>query len=582
MAPPDKVSAEQKTFLFSLMNAYLEAQKIGRLDKFWLEMQGAWFHKWAEEEDTTITDKEERATAHAEAIAARIKYLRRWYPNHSGKKNRANPYGRLIAQAVKKARPTRRPQLVQLYTKLYYAQRIAPLVQAEMRRLTILKGKKPSRGVFLRLLRIYSTARWKLEKDNIKDKVIAEYDRRQKEKDEAAEPGTPSAYAAAIEDISIHFDAFSDLLSSMTGWSFTLLAGGPDPNNRGQIRTFSVHSGKNHAGMHFGKAMPNFLQQIVSPYAVFLRSVYTPSECAARSLLPIQINPEENRSGPPDLSLHVDVPVSESIPAVLQDAATNPLVQVAASTLPTGVATPDVSCGAATPIMVSLPHPTSDFDYDFSFEELNLLGPGDLSFEQLDGALEKISPPGGYLSLVDELAAPLPEDILRQLTELVGPDCHPTHTASDTPIADANALSNILAHDHLAADAQLPTGPQEPPVASLPMPPMSPPPTPPTTDGPIAPSEPQELTPPESRAPVTPPVADGPADAASSGSGSQATPPTPQVLSKSASGNGTRKRTRDNIDTAFIIHGKRARKTKSRDEVEAIAPSRGKQNRAPQ
>ncbi len=73
MAPPDKVSAEQKAFLFSLMNTYLEAQKIGRLDKFWLEMQGAWFHKWAEEEDSTITDKEERATAHAEAIAARIK-----------------------------------------------------------------------------------------------------------------------------------------------------------------------------------------------------------------------------------------------------------------------------------------------------------------------------------------------------------------------------------------------------------------------------------------------------------------------------------------------------------------------------
>lgn len=43
----------------------------------------------------------------------------------------------------------------------------------------------------------------------------------------------------AIETIGAYFDAFSQALGEITGWKFTLLAGGPNPVNGGRIRTIA-------------------------------------------------------------------------------------------------------------------------------------------------------------------------------------------------------------------------------------------------------------------------------------------------------------------------------------------------------
>ncbi|KAF4582599.1 hypothetical protein EYR38_006213 [Pleurotus pulmonarius] len=381
------------------MEAYLEAQKKGRLDKFWLEMWGAWFQEWPEHEDMSIVDPKERAVAHTATLEKQKKYLKCWFPNHS-KKTRVNPYGRLIKQALDKKKPTRRPQHVQLFCKLYYGTLISPLVRADMKRLTLLNGVKPSRGVFLKLLRKHSQRQYKKADPSVKDAVSAEFERREKlkeEKEKEPEPKSPAAYAAAIDDISAHFSGFSQILAELTGWSFTLLAGGPDPRDGGSINTISVHHGKNHAGLSFGNATPNLKEMIGVPYAMFLHSVYTPAP-AVPTAVPTAWPPTPNVASPVG-------PITDG------------------------------------------PPPLGDFDYDFSWDEFNLVDPLD-PLESLDN-LEKTNAFGGYPSLTEQLMAPLPSTCLTDwlLVRLVrmSPSPQPRPPARRPPLLSRNPNTRMPA-----------------------------------------------------------------------------------------------------------------------------------------
>ena len=57
-----------------------------------------------------------------------------------------------------------------------------------------------------------------------------------------------------------------------TRWSFSVLAGGPDPAANGTIQTISIHVGL--YGHSFGKATANFPETYMKPYSTFLHSVY--------------------------------------------------------------------------------------------------------------------------------------------------------------------------------------------------------------------------------------------------------------------------------------------------------------------
>ncbi|KAF4580592.1 hypothetical protein EYR38_003191 [Pleurotus pulmonarius] len=442
------------------MEAYLEAQKKGRLDKFWLEMWGAWFQEWPEHEDMSIVDPKERAVAHTATLEKQKKYLKCWFPNHS-KKTRVNPYGRLIKQALDKKKPTRRPQHVQLFCKLYYGTLISPLVRADMKRLTLLNGVKPSRGVFLKLLRKHSQRQYKKADPSVKDAVSAEFERREKlkeEKEKEPEPKSPAAYAAAIDDISAHFSGFSQILAELTGWSFTLLAGGPDPRDGGSINTISVHHGKNHAGLSFGNATPNLKEMIGVPYAMFLHSVYTPTECIARGLRGTESKYHD--SACPHTFTEVADTSAVTPPVLPTPAAPAPAVPTAVPTA--WPPTPNV----ASPVgpITDGPPPLGDFDYDFSWDEFNLVDPLD-PLESLDN-LEKTNAFGGYPSLTEQLMAPLPEHMFdRLVTGPVGPNV-PFAPAPSSSSAASIAVSkpqhthaSDLLHHSMSNESSTPAAP---------------------------------------------------------------------------------------------------------------------------
>ena len=69
-------------------------------------------------------------------------------------------------------------------------------------------------------------------------------------------------------------DAIISELGHQTGWSFLVLAGGPDPTNDGKIRTVSLQEGINQIGQTFAKSHPTFETDYVKPFHSFLKHVY--------------------------------------------------------------------------------------------------------------------------------------------------------------------------------------------------------------------------------------------------------------------------------------------------------------------
>lgn len=67
---------------------------------------------------------------------------------------------------------------------------------------------------------------------------------------------------------------FLEAIAKRTGWSFTVVGGGPDGAKEGQICTISLHTGKDAYGQTFPKAIPDYRETVLVPYSKFLESVY--------------------------------------------------------------------------------------------------------------------------------------------------------------------------------------------------------------------------------------------------------------------------------------------------------------------
>ncbi|KDQ23600.1 hypothetical protein PLEOSDRAFT_1086095 [Pleurotus ostreatus PC15] len=575
MAPPSKCSPKQLEFLVNLIPTYLEEQKKGRLDKFWVYLAAEWFREWEVVEDMTITDATERQTAYGNEVAGWKKYIKRWFQNHSGKYNRVLPYGRFVKQALKTIKPKRRPQLLEVYCRLYYEKHVMQHIKTEVERLTILKGKKPTRGQKLRLVRSYAIKLFDVESDKIKAEVTAEYERRKEEVDEK-EAEEPQAMADAIRTIPAHFTGFAQFLSSITGWRFTLLAGGPDPKKNGEIKSVAVHFGENRAGLSFGQAYQGAKDEAVAQFGSYLCSVYTPSECAARSLYPTTVED--------DASVTVDCETSS--PDLMNPAAAP---RQASSDVPsTGSSREADALGETGETEPQFDH----LNENINWEELNLFDPS------LDFGL----PP---LSLSDELAAPLTYpfhaagDMLGSLPDtfqylptpsLVSVGTGNTEaTARAIPAHGMPAVDRASPGDSPAMPAILPiitptsndnpTAPVIPPFDKDSATPLVPPVnTPATTDAPLADlhitNEPTSAMPAVLPANVTT-VTNAPSTNLAASTGTPA-----KGKAALASSKGTNKRTRDPTDERLIVPGKRIKKAKVREEVEAFRP-RGKENRRP-
>ncbi|EAU83277.1 hypothetical protein CC1G_12794 [Coprinopsis cinerea okayama7 len=261
--------------------------------------------------------------------------------------------------------PTRALTRKQLYSKKYYKTRVKPKVAAELAKLK----RRPTRGERIDMIRRKTgeaydneTPETKAEIEKLEKDIAEEREKRKEILQDAfvepPSPSTPEAYLRHIEALREIFQGLLSALSKKTGWSFTVLAGGPDPSKPdGGIRTMSFHEGRNEAGLSFLRAHPNFNEAYMVPFSGFLHMVYpedvrrsrvVTSESRLCGVMEMMTATEEDEDNEDDDDDDADndnegspetppprTPVAPAPNPVLQSACPNPLPQLPAPNQPT-------------------------------------------------------------------------------------------------------------------------------------------------------------------------------------------------------------------------------------------------------
>ncbi|KAF9491431.1 hypothetical protein BDN71DRAFT_1510343 [Pleurotus eryngii] len=289
MAPREKVTTDQKTYLVNLMDSYLETKKNGGFTKFWAMAYQEWFKLWPEQDNTSIKDESERKEALTQAIKKR---QQTWFRNHMVWKPKPI---QVAAPKVQKAKHS--PQLLEAYSNQYYDTRVAMNVAVILE-----KGDVPQ-GKHLAVIHEQVEAAFNKETPEFQEdfaaihaKILEDHAIARKKAKEEANLITPMSYEAGIESIEAHFKAFTSGTDA-SRWSFVLFAGGPDPRNGGRINTMSYHHGPNVFGQSFSSYDPDFLTVHVLAFTRFLTTCYSPEDCEEHHLAhslevdPPQIHP---------------------------------------------------------------------------------------------------------------------------------------------------------------------------------------------------------------------------------------------------------------------------------------------------
>ncbi|KAF7982380.1 hypothetical protein HWV62_28459 [Athelia sp. TMB] len=104
-------------------------------------------------------------------------------------------------------------------------------------------------------------------------------------------PRMPQDFQDAIDAFPQWVDAMLQGACDSTGFSASLLIGGPVPEQQGDIATISVHVGKNPDGNTFGTVYQKYQTAVVKPYTEFLRTVYPAEVRADRALRTVSAAP---------------------------------------------------------------------------------------------------------------------------------------------------------------------------------------------------------------------------------------------------------------------------------------------------
>ncbi|KAJ8508646.1 hypothetical protein ONZ45_g9098 [Pleurotus djamor] len=273
MPAKERTTPEQKAFLESFGDSYIESQKAQSLSTFWPDMFKGYFEKWP-----VVLPVGQEDNALREAILKEQAALKTWFRYHYKRKNKTTGVKPFVP--IKNGRCT---QFIHYYCAKNYKDKIQPLVLAAG------KGLKLKRGEFLGKLRQISTKCYEAETPEMKTQLLKEYEAYKEAKRVShlatlEEETSPARFAEGIQEIAYHFMQWCEQMSLRTGWLFTLLAGGPDPINGGRIGTTAVHHGRNSAGKPFSKSMVDFQGQVIAPFTSFLHTVYSQEDCEARAL----------------------------------------------------------------------------------------------------------------------------------------------------------------------------------------------------------------------------------------------------------------------------------------------------------
>ncbi|KAH7909804.1 hypothetical protein BJ138DRAFT_1114636 [Hygrophoropsis aurantiaca] len=279
---------------FVQVNAFLKAQLQMKLTEFYDGVCHEWFIKFPEkirlfpDVSTHSSLTKEQNDAVGVAVDKRKEQLKTWFRNHHSKKGRnvlsmTKSVSKLLGN---KAKGTRAPSTNEVAMKVLYQDHVKPLVRAG-----IDAGLYETKGQKLMAIRTLTAAA--LEKAGPDVMAVIELHKELSRKKAEAEdveleggrPRTNAEYAQAQADFPIVAGQFCEVMESLTGCSFSIYMGGPDPHLDGEINVVSYHTGSSsESGVTFATAIPDFDARFTRPLSDFLGSVYSPSVRKSRAI----------------------------------------------------------------------------------------------------------------------------------------------------------------------------------------------------------------------------------------------------------------------------------------------------------
>ncbi|KJA17055.1 hypothetical protein HYPSUDRAFT_206511 [Hypholoma sublateritium FD-334 SS-4] len=217
---------------------------------------------------------------------SRKRQIKQWYANHPiGIWHRAGKVPKVVL-SINPIIP-RAPTEVQVYSTLYFDDRVRAEAQAD----PLYKNC----NLQLSINNKYAAAKYEHESAEIKKEVRRVKEERTAEikadRDvqylEEGEKGerSPEHYQGSIDKLPMIIKDFLQQICALTRWQSTFWAGGPSPEDGGDIKTISIHSCTNEEGLSFGDYLTRFDDGGLKQFSQFLHRVY-PSEARKTRALP--------------------------------------------------------------------------------------------------------------------------------------------------------------------------------------------------------------------------------------------------------------------------------------------------------
>ncbi|KAG2121982.1 hypothetical protein DEU56DRAFT_760498 [Suillus clintonianus] len=290
MAPRTWLTQEELAFIATFEDDYLECQKKGNYTTFWQPFFEQWEEQWPAraslfpgipmDQVLTAAQLEENEKFKAALQKCLTVKFRNDYGNSKpGRKAAAagnSAVHKLLSNIVKGPTAGRKRPLKEseVYAKKYYTTRVQASVKDELKAIKEQPDVPDPKKTNLRVIRKHVDRCWENESVEVKEE-ISQLTREMREAAREAAKGRKSSEVTndlIIPRLTEILSTFFGELHEATGWTFSVLLGGPDPSNGGAIDVSSLHVGSTKLGNRFNHAFSN--DNVMLPYYEFVSHVF--------------------------------------------------------------------------------------------------------------------------------------------------------------------------------------------------------------------------------------------------------------------------------------------------------------------
>ncbi|KAJ7572816.1 hypothetical protein C8J56DRAFT_987083, partial [Mycena floridula] len=252
-------------------------------DQHWRKVDAVFFAVSPLVVEGSFIDEKSLQEARGAAMKAKVRQIKTWFQNNavgSTTRLKADPEFHSDPQG-----PKRTKKDTEVFSNQNYKTKVKPLV-SKILEAHAEAGDTLTSGDRLRIVNQQTRIALALEDEAVKTEMKGLATASKPKVPDVIAERTPESMARAIKKAPAAIEAGLQAWADKAGWFFSVVGGGPDPNNNGKIKTISLNVGVNDAGLVFSEAYPLYEKEVLCPYTMFLDSSFSPELRALCTIIP--------------------------------------------------------------------------------------------------------------------------------------------------------------------------------------------------------------------------------------------------------------------------------------------------------